>query len=100
MQIYMIEPDMTMECTTQAEPFAHTVKAKLESYASVNCVNSFNINMYEGEINENSFIILFNDKSDRKMSENIQNFLNTAKKKNHPYFRLHYRKKPECRQRR
>lgn len=86
MQIYMIEPDMTMECTTQAEPFAHTVKAKLESYASVNCVNSFNINMYEGEINENSFIILFNDKSDRKMSENIQNFLNTAKKKKSSIF--------------
>lgn len=81
MQIYMIEPGMTMECTKQAESFARTVKEKLESYASVNYINSFNINRYEGEIDEDSFIILFNDRSDRRINENMQDFLNTAKEK-------------------
>lgn len=78
----MIEPVKAMENADQAWLFFDNIKKELEKYVPVTWINCNSVNRYKNEINEESFLILLNDKSDFIKGSEFYGLLAKAKENN------------------
>lgn len=70
---------MTVQDISRTKRFADALKIELEKYTSITCVNEYNIIQYMVNLNSDSLIVLFNDRS--SIEESVYHFLKKAKEK-------------------
>lgn len=84
MKIFLVEPSMTMKETEDAYLFLEELTRQLQLYAiNFILVQKENINKSKFNIEDNSLIVLFNDKADMNYERiDIDEFLRNAKQRN------------------
>lgn len=83
MDIYMVDPNLTIQEPREIKSFANAIREEITAYTNVFDIRKENIAKFQGSLNQESLVILFNGESEFfKKGDPIYNFLETAKGKN------------------
>lgn len=83
MDIFLIDPSLTMKEDKIATQFAKKVREEVEKYTKISLVTQSNIARYKIEITKDLLIIVFNDTENADIEEScVSKFLREAKERN------------------